>query len=99
MFGHPYCTLSLILSENTHEKRVDGIVTSSKLVLLRNKLWKEWNYGKTGKEKYPEAKKKGSTVAFQAKSKAERRRFGNAMQRDNKKYDVFKIEKKEANHE
>ena len=75
------------------------MVTSSKLVLLRNKLWKEWNYGKTGQEKYPEAKKKGSRVAFQAKSKAERRRFGNAMQRDNKKYDVFKIEKKKANHE
>ena len=44
-------------------------------------------------KKYLEAKKAMKTV-YSAKCKTEREKFGNVMQRDDQKYDVFKIAKR-----
>ena len=41
------------------------------------------------KEKYLEPKKKDKRASYQAKRKAERSSFGNAMWKDDQKYDVF----------
>ena len=46
------------------------------------KIWEEWKQGNKSKEKYLEAKKKAKKAAYQAKCKAERKRFGNIMGRD-----------------
>ena len=50
--------------------------------------------GNTSKRKYAEAKKKARMTVWQAKCKAERIRFGNVLQRDEQKCDVFKIAKR-----
>lgn len=42
----------------------------------------------------PEAKKKGLRAVYQANCKGERRRFENAMRRDDEKCDLFKIAKR-----
>ena len=57
------------------------------LVLLRNKLWKE-------RKRNPEAKKKGLRAVYQTNCKGERRRFENAMRKDDEKCDLFKIAKR-----
>lgn len=50
--------------------------------------------GKTSKKKYLEPKKKARKFVYQAKCKAEKKRFGNNMDRDDQKYDVFKTAKR-----
>ena len=40
---------------------------------------KMWKQGNTSKEKYLEANKKSRSGVYQAKCKAERKRFGNVM--------------------
>lgn len=49
--------------------------------------------GKTSK-KYLEPKKKARKFVYQAKCKAEKKRFGNNKDRDDQKYDVFKTAKR-----
>ena len=50
-------------------------------VSKKQKLWKEWKQGNISKEKYLEPKKKARTV-YQARCKAERKRFANVIWRD-----------------
>ena len=44
--------------------------------------WKDWKQEDTHKEKYLEAKKKARRTVYQAKCKAERKRFGNVLMLD-----------------
>ena len=50
--------------------------------------------GITSQEKYLEAKKKCRRTVYQVKHKPEWKRFGNIMQSDDQKCDVFKIAKR-----
>ena len=58
------------------------------------KLWKDWKQGNTSKQKYLEAKKKVWRAVYQAKCKAERKRFEKVMESDDQKCDVCKIIKR-----
>ena len=58
------------------------------------KLWKERKQRNTSKERYLEVKKEAKRAVYQAKCKAERKRFGNVVWRDDQKCDVIKIAKR-----
>ena len=69
------------------------------MMMLVVVLVRRGNYGRIGgretnKEKYLEAKKKAGRTVYQAKCKAERKRFGRVMWRNDQKRDVFKIAKR-----
>ena len=59
-----------------------------------NSVSEKHKLGNTSKEKYLEAKKRSRRAVYQAKCKAERKKFGNAMQQEYQKCDVFKIAKR-----
>ena len=57
------------------------------------KLWKKWKQGNAC-QKYLKAKKEATRDVCNAKGKAERKRFGSVMRRNDRKSGVFKVTRK-----
>ena len=55
----------------------------------KHKLWKEWKQGNASEEIHFEVKRKTRRAVSKPKCKAERKGFGNVMQRDDHKSDVL----------